>query len=100
MYILLGVTIDTPCNPLEMRGFQHFYIVFCLLNVLHAGLNGADGDMGRIGAKGLVGEGQLIHSIRLMSREVRILAQKRATTPSKGFTFNFCNCHTCANHPL
>jgi hypothetical protein len=37
-----------------------------------------------VGAKWLVGEGQSVHSMGLVQREVQIVAQ-RATTPSKGF---------------
>ncbi len=46
-----------------------------------------EGDIqGRVGGKRLVGNGEVILSMGLVSREVRILAQ-RATTPSKEFFF-------------
>jgi hypothetical protein len=54
-----------------------------------------------VGPKGLVGEGQgqLVHSMEPVWREVHILAQ-RAIIPSKGLFYFYFNCHTCANNLL
>ncbi len=49
--------------------------------------NGAEEIFGtRVGANGLVGEEQPVHSMGLVLREIRILAQ-RSTSPSKGLFY-------------
>jgi hypothetical protein len=61
---------------LEIRRCQHINVIFCQLNISHVRVQRAEGDIwGRRGwLKGLLGKGQLILSMGLGWREVRILA--------------------------
>jgi hypothetical protein len=62
---------------LKIRRFQHINVVFCQLNIRHVRVQRVEGDIwGRCGRlKGLMGKEQLILSMGLGWREVRILAQ-------------------------
>ncbi len=64
--------------------------------------NGAEGNVwGRGGAKRACGrgQGQLVHSMGPVWREVHILEQM-PIMPSKGLFYFYFNCHTCANNLL
>jgi hypothetical protein len=65
--------------------------------------NGVDGDVwswwGGGGAKGLVGMEESIHSMGLVWREARILAQM-VYNPIKGYFNFYFDRHTCADKSL
>jgi hypothetical protein len=93
---------DCPVSAHVQRCSGHERIPVCPCCLLPAQMchmcgNGAEGDAwGRSGRqKGLVGEGQVIHTMGRGGG--KFISLHKGLPPQVCFFFN---CHTCANHPL